>query len=411
VHGIAKIGENTANHMSRHETHSKSIEKEISNSCTCISNLPFLPTKTHIPAKNEIQHLSKEYPFYYAKIETLNKILRKEITFPPPKKYEGFNRLSQALRHVSSAVMHSMKKNYHLKPVEIQASIISNKLHISSNFHSDKIAIALTSAITQKTNDECEEQSHLKEQKSHKVREKRHIKKLTLDYLQQDGKVEHIITKAAAEIKSGKGIPKGSNLSYNEIIIQFKENIRALQKALKNAAEENYSDLIIDSPHHDERLIQLSSNDITETRHAERNIGEYIAQNQSTLYGASLKLFNMKEGKHIIIPIEGRFIPCGACHEQEAEECLYGGGGIFDAQRKKFILHRAGERVGKFYPNEIQHFSLLGLDADPEVAMKKGKSISSKIWENVTSLHTYGKSVVETSSLNTDSEDSEPEIY
>lgn len=346
----------------------------------------------------------KDYPFYYLPDEGRLTIPRREIAYPLPKRYQGFNRLSQTLRHISSVVFRTIKTEFRCNPKEVQVAMIVDKLHISSNFHSDKLAPALIMAVTQ---DNIIEKRAKWDKKTNKFdREHRHLISLK-QYLLNDPIFGTTVDKGIAEIKQGLGIPQHSNLSVDEITGQFIIQMKTLRSVLQRCTNGDSFGVIVHAPPKVDTVINaLLKNGETATRHAERNIVQYLADHAECIYNKSLDCFSLGVGKHVLVPMEGRFVPCGFCYEQEAVEKMPGKGGLFDPIQKRFLLHRSGYRAGKFFAREIQFFTFSSFHSNPAEVRVRSVQILDNIASSSPQLSIYSRPIVMNTFFNTDSEDS-----
>jgi len=141
---------------------------------------------------------------------------------------------------------------------------------------------------------------------------------------------------------------------------------------------------------------------VTATRHAERNIIDYIATNKDEILMKSIDLLSTNSSQIIIIPIEGRFIPCGFCYEQELLD--KSPGGIFDPNKEGLILFRSTKRAGKFYANEIQYISHAGFSSDETQSKALAMKLLSDIKISSEHLSVLKMPLNTDTSFNSDSE-------
>ena len=338
-------------------------------------------------------------PYYHVHSGFEFRIQRVDASIPPPKIYRGYDRVSRTLRRIASATYYGCKKEFGCNPVEVQVSMLAGELHISSNFHSDKLAPALAYMLSPQT-----ELPPVAASKPAAARHIRHIHALR-QLLSDAEAFEASLRKGCQEIESQTHSVARTNLAAQELINQFVPQMRGLRNSLLRCANGDTPAVVVHQSHNDMPPAGATS----AIRHAERNITAHLARQASAIYERSLQMFGLTEGKHVIVPMEGRFVPCGFCHEQEAFEQRPGAQGLFDQAGKRYILHRSGNRVGKFYTGEVQYFSFDSLHPDADEAIRRAQWIIDAIQSGSDELSSHSRPLVAESAFNTDSEDSATE--
>ncbi len=342
-------------------------------------------------------------PAFFASQAVVEAIPRTSIHPPSPKRYQGFNRICQSLRHISTAVNLGMIGLKSLRPIEVQASIINGKLHVSSNFHSDYIKESLHFALTRDTEISI---SYPKNRRSKALveesRNRRHVVKLKENFLNQD-RFELLKQKTVSEISRGLGCPVENNLSSQELSEQAIAALHILHKVIQAASQSNptFESLIIHHPFRDASLDGILPDGINQTMHAEQNIQRALAFDKECNYQELVGNFGLQEGKHVIVPIAGKYVPCAACSEVENE--AKGQDGLFHPDSGKFILHRSTQRIGMAFWDEVQHIAIEALDTDQGKAITKGINIRDRFYENPEKLQASHREMVEDYSFDTDS--------
>jgi len=287
--------------------------------------------------------------------------------------------------------------------------MIAGRLVISSNFASEHISSALHNALQAPQDINLAETNTVADTpKPHHVRERRHARKLASFTQTDDPTLHAMVAHAGAEmhIKAQDGAHSGvTALSPDALLRQFTANIWQLRSTLQCAAKGDFTGLVVVSSLSFNGLAELLPEGVTQARHAERNMTDYLAVHATALREASHQFFGVHENTPLVIPIEGRFVPCGACYEQERLESRPGGGGLFDPNEGGYLLYRSSYRLGPFFPNEVQYYATGSLDASPELGCGKARSISWRLLHQPERLYASHQPVVAASYLNSDSEE------
>ncbi len=342
-------------------------------------------------------------PAFYATQTMVEAIPRTKIPPPSPKLYQGFDRICQSLRHIATSVNWGMIGFKSLRPIEVQASIINGKLHISSNFHSEHIQESLHFALTRNTERSIPYPGNRRSKALvEESRNRRHVVKLKEDFLNQD-RFEILIQNTVSEIGRGLDCPVENNLSRQELSEQAIAALHILHKVIQAASQPNpsFENLIIHPPFRDTNLDGILPDGINQTMHAEQNIQRALAGDKEFQYQELITRLGLQEGKHIVVPIAGKYVPCAACSEVENE--AKGPDGLFDPNSGKFILHRSTQRIGMAFWDEVQHIAIEGLDADQGKALAKGIAIRDRFYEKPEKLQASDREMVEDYSFDTDS--------
>ncbi|KPW72029.1 hypothetical protein ALQ65_101635 [Pseudomonas syringae pv. coriandricola] len=233
-------------------------------------------------------------------------------------------------------------------------------------------------------------------------RNRRHIVKLKENFLNQD-RFDILKQTTVAEIAKGLGCPAENNLSRQELSEQAIAALHILHKVIQAASQSNpsFENLVIHRPFKDASLDGMLPDGINQTMHAEQNIQRALADDKDCQYQEIIAKLGLQEGKHIIVPIAGKYVPCAACAEVEHE--TKGPDGLFDPDGKKFILHRSSGRIGMAFWNEVQHIAVEGLNSNKEKALTKGIAIRDRFYTKPETLQAAHQEMVEDYSFDTDS--------
>lgn len=362
------------------------------------------------PRCSDKKYVLGSQPAFFASQATVEAINRKTIEPLPPKKYVGFDRVSRSLRHVATAISQGMKLGSNVDPVEVQASVINGKLHVSSNFHSDCIQGALHFVLNISTPEIMPEPIDRKSKTQvAERRAQRHVRALKQDFLSGDLRFEALTSKTVAEIRAGIGVPQNTNLNLHKVSVQATAALHVIRKVMEDATSRvpGFDLIMVHHPRHDILLKNVLPKYITETMHAEQSIQDGLARQQSEVYCQTIANLGLPEGDHIIVPIAGKYVPCATCHEVENEEKK--DGGVFNPARGRFILHRASKRVGMAFWNEVQHIALRALDEREAKGMVKAMNIRDRFNYSPEKLRAHGLDMVDLYSFDTDSENSASE--
>ncbi|WP_235668795.1 hypothetical protein, partial [Pseudomonas coronafaciens] len=268
-----------------------------------------------------------------------------------------------------------------LRPIEVQASVINGKLHISSNFHSEHIQESLHFALTKDIERAIPYPGNIRSRALvEECRNRRHIVKFKENFLDQK-RFEVLKQNTVSEIAKGLGCPDENNLSRQDLSQQAIAALHILHEVIQAASQSNpsFEELVIHPPFRDASLDGLLPEGITQTMHAEQNIQSALAEDKDGQYQEIIEKLGLQEGKHVIVPLAGKFVPCAACSEVEQE--TKGPEGLFDPHSGKFILHRSSQRIGMGFWNEVQHIAFEGLNADREKALAKGIAIRDRFYD------------------------------
>jgi hypothetical protein len=374
-----------------------------------VSQVALLSRHPHGEAYEKLERLSLILPFYFASNSTVARVPRLFRPFPPPRPYRGYDRLSQILRHISSCVYRKIKQRGPISPKEVQASMIAGRLVISSNFASEHIRSALHNALQAPQGIQLAEANPVAgTPKPHHVREHRHARKLASFTRTDDPTLRAMVAHAGAEMHIGANDEAHSGvgaLKPDALLRQFTANIWQLRSTLQCAAKGDFTGLVVVPSFSFSGLVALLPEGVSHARHAERNMADYLAVHATALRAASYQFFGVHENTPLVIPMEGRFVPCGACYEQERLESQPGGKGLFDPHDGGYLLYRSSYRLGPFFPNEVQYYATGSLDASPQLGYGKARSISWRLLHQPERLYASHQPVVATSYLNSDSEE------
>ena len=214
-----------------------------------------------------------------------------------------------------------------------------------------------------------------------------------------------VVNKCRNEITEAKNIRLDSNLDDLTIAKQCKSAFETMFFAMKDIREKGTSErILIHHPLKDPSLIDKLPPGVTETRHAELNIEEYLADNADVEYDKAIKELELIPGQHVIVAMAGRFVPCATCSEIEHSSIK---DGFFSPKNNQFVLVRSSDRIGNAFANEVQHFPLSVLSKDPDISRQKALQIRDNFLFSPEKLRSYGTKVVNAYSLDTDSEDSD----
>lgn len=354
-------------------------------------------------------HQPSSRPAFYLDKEMANRLRRTPVSPGPAKPYRGFFRLHQSLRHICIAINTTMKAVHHVDPLEVQASVIGDSLHLCSNFHGEKVIDSLRAAF-------CDVLPP--DNAVHRVprdirdwdqviaaRRWRHVQKLKETFA-SEGSIASTIEKASLEIESGIGLCEGVNLSTMEMTHQCASGFRTILAALHDLRNEGHSNRVeVHHPLSDTSLSEILPPGITQTMHAEQCIEEYLATHSDQVYGEATRTLALQHGKHVVVPMAGRFVPCAPCAEVEHHATKEGG--FFDPARNRFVLCRGTSRIGRAFPGEVQHIALHVLSPDdPFRAQERASWIRDQFTQGGLDLISHGAPVVLDYSLDTDSESS-----
>ncbi|WP_139133037.1 hypothetical protein [Pandoraea sp. ISTKB] len=337
-------------------------------------------------------------------------IPRQPIAPPRPKRYLGFDRVAQSLRHIAIAVNMTMRERLHVDPLEVQVSVFGGRLHIASNFHADRICDALHLALT----DDAlmsgaprrvapgDERNWLAMVMSRRVRD---IAKLRHRYVQGQG-FDRMRAAARAEVKQGTGLPADGTTGLHSALRQLDDAFATLRNVLRDAASESpqFAEVVVHTPMRDTPKLPALPTGVTETMHAEQCIESAIAENAERWHRDAVTRLHLCPDALIVVPMAGRFVPCAACAEVEAESRTQGG--LFDPANARFVLHRSSRRIGMAFANEVQHIAQATLAGTPAEAAQRAKTIAERFVHAPHLLRAYGTPVVLDYSLDTESESS-----
>ncbi len=124
-----------------------------------------------------------------------------------------------------------------------------------------------------------------------------------------------------SEIAKGLGCPVENNLSRQELSEQAIAALHILHKVIQAAsqAKPSFESLIIHPPFRDASLDDILPDGINQTMHAEQNIQKALAGDKEFQYQELIAKLGLQEGKHVIVPIAGKYVPCATCSEVESE--------------------------------------------------------------------------------------------
>jgi len=361
---------------------------------------------------NDVQHVGSR-PAFYLDTEAAGRLHRHPVPPQPAKPYRGFFRLHQSLRHICVTVNTTMKSLHHVDPLEVQASVIGDTLHLCSNFHGDRIVDSLRTAICDIAPPEgaarrvAMKDNHLWDPVI-TARRWRHLQKLKGTFA--SGTITAAaIERASSEIRNGIGKCKETNLSLAEMADQCAAGFRTILAVLEDLRTTGHSArLAIHYPLKDASLVGRLPPNVSQTMHAEQCIEEYLATHSEDIYEQATRTLGLAHGKHVIVPMAGRFVPCAPC--AEVEHHARREGGFFDPARSRFVLSRSTHRIGRAFPLEVQHMALNVLSPnDPLRANERASRIRDQFVQGGPDLLSHDAPVVLDYSLDTDSESSSGE--
>jgi hypothetical protein len=357
---------------------------------------------------NDIQHAGSR-PAFYLDRQTAGELQRVPVAPLPAKPYRGFFRLHQSLRHMCIAINTTMKSVHHVDPLEVQASVIADMLHLCSNFHGEKIVGSLRTAFCDITPPTDAVRRIPRDIRAWDpviaARRWRHVQKLKETFA-SEANVAQAIKKASSEIIDGIGTCESTNLSQMEMAHQCGSGFKTILAVLNDLETQGYSDrLHVHYPMNDTSLDNSLPPGTTQTMHAEQCIEEYLATHSDHVYGQATRSLGLSHGKHVIVPMAGRFVPCAPCAEVEHHAMREGG--FFDPARNRFVLSRGSHRIGRAFPGEVQHMALHVLSPDdPSRARERASWIRDQFVQGGRLLISHQAPVVVDYSLDTDSESS-----
>ncbi|VVE69600.1 hypothetical protein PAN31117_03383 [Pandoraea anapnoica] len=364
---------------------------------------PSTPQASEVPGKDA--------RYYYLSPTDVSRIERRPIDPPAAKRYLGFDRVTQSLRHIAIAVNMTMRARFDIDPLEVQVSVFGGRMHIASNFHAGRICEALHLALTDNSLMSGAPRRPASEDRRNwdamvMSRRVRDIAKLRSHYVDGHGLVR-MRAAARAEVTAGIGRPSGGALPVDSTLRQLDDAFDTLRRVLKDAASATptFRDLVVHTPMQDGTPTLASlPDDATQTMHAEQCIESAIAKHVDVWHREAVDRLDLPADALITVPMAGRFVPCTACAEVEAESRTQGG--LFDPANGKFVLHRSSQRIGMAFPNEVQHIAQSTLAPTPAAAARRAQAIADRFVDAPQSLRAYGQPVVLDYSLDTESESS-----
>ncbi|WP_084663168.1 hypothetical protein [Pandoraea faecigallinarum] len=363
------------------------------------------------PCRREASHAAPSNArYYFLRSPEVARIERHPIAPPAPKRYLGFDRVAQSLRHVAIAVNMTMRERLHVDPLEVQVSVFGGRMHIASNFHAGRIREALHLALTDDTlmsgaprrpapGDVRNWDAMVA---SRRVRD---IAKLRHRYVQGHA-LDRVRTAARDEAMAGVGVPAHGSPSGQEMLRQLDDAFDTLRRVLRDAASASptFRDLVVHTPMRDVPKLASLPPGATETMHAEQCIQTAIATHAQAWHREAVARLGLASDTLIVVPMAGRFVPCAACAEVEAQSRT--DGGLFDPANGRFVLHRSSRRIGKAFANEVQHIAQATLAKTPALAAHRAQLIADRFVTAPQTLRAYGTPVVLDYSLDTESESS-----
>lgn len=330
---------------------------------------------------------------YFLNTAQVSAIPRSEIPAPERKLYVGYNRVSQQLSHIATTLYHVMTHETFLdkwnegergaiNPIEIQLAVIGDKLHVSSNFHSDKLARALHIALSAGAPDHSKALERTSNVDKHAVRAAtclRHFRKFHALAGASANQLKDAQTRLKTEIDRGMGVPSRTEGVSPEII--GKQGVKALEtisRVLTEEAGKGFPSLVVHAPPTFERGPENAlPPGVTETRHAEQNIEDDLARNAEAHFAQAIAELGLSNSDAVIVPMAGKFVACAVCAEAEKAMQAEGEGGVFaqDSEAYRFNLHRSGDRIGHAYANEVQQLATHALHPDQKRGIEKATTI------------------------------------
>ncbi len=201
-----------------------------------------------------------------------------------PKKYQGYDRVAQSLRHIATAVYEQIKadeiaahpedRDKRENPVEIQVSVVNGELHIASNHYSDKLEEALRKVFSGEAP---------KKQVGEK-RKDRHIRKIKTLARSDQSVIEEIKDEMLKEIYANKGCPavvKGV-LEKEHIVLQAQVGMETIYDRLREMRSGNFGSIVIHKSLAQNPDARAGKQKVG-TMHAEQLIENYVAENKDEI--------------------------------------------------------------------------------------------------------------------------------
>ncbi|MEI2260040.1 hypothetical protein OHC51_03505 [Stenotrophomonas indicatrix] len=294
---------------------------------------------------------------------------------------------------MSTTVYHSIKDVGHASPIEVQCSTFGGKIHIATNENSEFVIPGLKYFFKEKAPGE-KSRPNISHAKS---RYARHSAKLKI-FVANSTYFHATRDLGAMEVREGRANDDRLRINPEFLARQFEFGMDLLRRALMKAANEDFSLIEV----HSSPLALDSIDERRAARHAERSIVDYLAKTQDKMPGFATEL-GITPLSPIIIPMEGRFVPCALCYAFEDAERTPNQGGLFDPKSSILVLYRSTKRAGKFYWNEDQILSIRGLAKSRNAALDCGSRIIHEMVHAGGGV-TAGMHYTPDSALNTDSD-------
>lgn len=339
----------------------------------------------------------------FDKCDAVNAHRKPQQADQTPKKYVGFDRVNRVLRHLAFAIF---QQNRDL--VEVQACIVGGRLHLSSNAQSETIVQALKEALSQGHNSNRRPSAH--RMRDRHTRGLRDLNQFVHDKSSFLATRDKVISETSRDISTPRFQQKSRNLlTPDQVAIQAERNLSDLHEILLELVDGDASRIDVHAP---AALPRSHTRADGATMHAEQNIQQALAAIYMTpqQIGALREYYGFEPGADIpvIVPIDGRLVPCALCYEVEHKSQTEQSA-LFNPIYKKLILYRSSARAGQLFPagskpQLLQHATLGGL---AHVALGKAKAIINSFRNNQHSrLASSQLEIVHGASYNTDSEDS-----
>jgi hypothetical protein len=365
---------------------------------------------THTPAASQYAIDAIDAPHYFLRPVEILRIARTPMAPPAPKRYRGFDRVTQSLRHIAIAVNMTMRAKLHVDPLEVQVSVFGGRMHIASNFHAARICETLHHALTDDAllSGAPRRPAHTDTRNWDAMVMSRRVRdngKLRRHYVEGHGLVA-MRDAARDEVTAGIGLPAQGAVPHASALRQLDDALDTLHRVLRDAASPRptFRDLVVHTPMANTPGLASLPPGCTETMHAEQCIEAAIAQQVDEWHDAAVARLRLPRDALIVVPMAGRFVPCAACAEVEAESRT--NGGLFDPANGRFVLHRSSRRIGKAFADEVQHIAQATLSRTPALAAQRAQAIADRFRHAPQSLRAYGEPVVLDYSLDTESETS-----
>ncbi|MFP8966602.1 hypothetical protein ACKC9G_08510 [Pokkaliibacter sp. CJK22405] len=242
--------------------------------------------------------------------------------------YVGLERMNQALRWFSSVGLRSA-----YQAVEVQATVHSGKLYITSNQNSNELKDALARGLDKNLNFE---------------RSFRHQQEIK-DFLISEKGFKAFREQALKEFDENPPAEDAANQRH-----QLGEILDILHDAAKALASKDpsqidaYLEVVPNDVYPGSKAISFGK-DTKVSMHAEQMLYEDIGRRKDDVLEQTRKSYGLKEDQPVLIPIAGARRPCGICDHIE-QELKTNENSIFNDSTGPFRLIRSSQRPGNTFP-------------------------------------------------------------